>query len=87
MLPAKLVYFKLPGTFQEADVIRRAYELNYLGANNVPVLNGGSGTVPNSWVIPEHPAVVVEAFKPAHDVVGSIVIRLYESHGGGATSK
>lgn len=28
------------GRFQEADVIRRAYEVNALGANNVPFLAG-----------------------------------------------
>jgi hypothetical protein len=35
----------------------------------------------------DHPAVVVEAYKPAHDVVGAVLVRLYESHGGGAKTK
>jgi len=35
-----IYYAVLPheGTFQEAEVIRRAYELNLLGSNNVPLL-------------------------------------------------
>jgi len=35
----------------------------------------------------DHPAVVVGAFKPAHDIQNAVVLRLYESHGGGASAK
>jgi len=74
------------GTFQEFEVIRRAYELNYFGANNVPVLTG-SAAFTNSWVTVDHPAVVVGSFKPAHDIPNAVVVRLYESHGGNASAR
>jgi len=75
------------GSFQEAEVIRRAYEFNYFSANNVPILSGGSAEIPTDWITIDHPAVVVGAFKPAHDIQNALVVRLYESHGGSATAK
>lgn len=35
-----IYYAVLPhvGTFQEADVIKKAYELNVLGSNNIPLM-------------------------------------------------
>jgi len=58
--------------------------LNYYGANNVPLLTGTTppATVPSGFVRVSHPGVIVEAFKPAHDVPGSVVVRMYEAHGG-----
>jgi len=73
------------GSFQESDVIRRAYEFNYFSANNTPVVTGASG-FSSSWLTVDNPAVVVGAFKPAHDIPNALVVRLYESHGGNATT-
>jgi alpha-mannosidase len=79
------------GTFQEADVIRKAYELNYFGSNNVPILPTGlTTTLPQNWVQVEHPSIIVEAFKVAHESTQdtrALVVRLYESHGGSATTR
>jgi len=73
------------GPFQEAEVIQRAYELNFSGANNVPYLSGAAAPAPpTNFVTVSNPAVIVEAFKPAHDVAGSVVVRLYEAFGGNA---
>ena len=80
-------YAVLPheGTFQAANVIRRAYELNYYGANNVPLLQGVANPAPAAdFVNVSVPGVIVEAVKPAHDVQSSVVVRLYEAFGGNA---
>jgi len=52
----------------------------------VPVISGFEELSFN-WVTVDHPAVVVGAFKPAHDISNGLVVRLYESHGGGANAK
>ncbi|CAL8128846.1 unnamed protein product [Orchesella dallaii] len=83
-----IYYAVLPheGTFQEAEVIRRAYELNLLGSNNVPLLatNLTGATLPASWVTSTSTAVVVEAVKVCDAITRTIVVRLYESKGGSA---
>lgn len=59
--------------------------MNYFGANNVPVLSS-SATVPSNAILSNHPAVIVEAYKAAHDIPNAVLIRLYESHGGAASA-
>ncbi|CAG7731916.1 unnamed protein product [Allacma fusca] len=83
-----IYYAVLPheGSFQESEVIRRAYELNVLGANNVPLIPTGLTALPNSIATSTNPAVIIEALKPAHDIQNAVVIRLYEAHGGSATA-
>lgn len=66
------------GSFQEAGVIRQAYNLNF------PL-----HTVPNILAQPptwsafsvESPAIVLETIKQAEDRTDALVVRLYESHG------
>jgi len=82
-------YAVLPheGTFQQADVVRRAYELNYFSANNVQLSASALATVPANTVNVDSPAVIIEAYKGAHDIAGAVLVRLYESHGGSSTAK
>jgi alpha-mannosidase len=78
-------YAVLPheGRLQEAEIIQRAYEFNFHSANNVPLLTGAGGAgLPSGVVTTSEKAVIVEALKPAHDVPGAVVVRLYEAHGG-----
>jgi len=85
------IYFAvLPheGSFQEADIIRRAYELNVLGSNNIPLLGTSlAGTeLPNNYARSGNRAVVISALKVAHDDPRKVIVRAYEAHGGAATT-
>ncbi|OXA64483.1 alpha-mannosidase 2C1 isoform X2 [Folsomia candida] len=80
------------GSFQEADLIRKAYELNVLGSNNVPLLptTMPNAQLPANFVTTTNPAVVVEAVKvskPTDTTVDTICVRLYEAFGGSATTE
>ncbi|CAI5783661.1 alpha-mannosidase 2C1 [Podarcis lilfordi] len=66
------------GSFQEAEVIRQAYNLNF-PLHKVPCVSGQHPAWSAFSV--QSPAVVLEAIKQAEDVPGVLVIRLYESHG------
>jgi len=83
-----IYYAILPhtGTLQQADVIQRAYELNTLGANNVPIVKAVDGFTA-AFATTSNKAVVVEAVKVSKPQVASVntlLIRLYEAHGGNA---
>ncbi|ODM94992.1 Alpha-mannosidase 2C1 [Orchesella cincta] len=84
---------------QEAEVNRRAYELNLLASNNVhttcyqsywnnvmiPTLqNTNQIQLPANWVTTTSTAVVVEAVKVCAEITRTIVVRLYEANGGAA---
>ncbi|MEU6132690.1 glycoside hydrolase family 38 C-terminal domain-containing protein [Saccharopolyspora sp. NPDC047091] len=62
------------------DAIREGYRLN-LPPRTVP----GSNPVPPLITL-DNPDVIVEALKPAEDRSGDIIVRLYESRGGRATT-
>lgn len=86
-----IYYAVLPheGTFQQADVIRRAYELNYISANNTPYLlsNKTGAALEAHWVsVTDNPAVIIEAYKVAAAVSKTVCVRLYESFGGNASA-
>jgi len=83
-----IYYAILPhkGTFQQEDAIQRAYEINTLGANNVPIVKNVDGFT-SAFVTTSNKAVVVEAVKvskPQVATVNTILVRLYEAHGGKA---
>jgi alpha-mannosidase len=69
------------GTWQEAETVRRAYELN------VPLI--GIGTDPHPGTIKpvfsllsvDRPGVIIDCVKKAEDSDG-LIVRLYEAHGG-----
>ncbi len=82
-------YALLPhaGSLQDAEVIRRAAELNN------PVLaydvQAHAGPLPRTSrrVVSDHPAVVIDTLKPAEDGGSGgedVIVRVYESHGGRA---
>ncbi|CAG7721951.1 unnamed protein product [Allacma fusca] len=85
-----IYYAVLPheGTFQQADVIRKAYELNIFGSNNVPLIQTAitDANLPKNLAVSANRAVIIEAVKPAHDVDRGVVLRIYEAHGGAATT-
>ena len=62
------------------DAIREGYRLN-LPPRTVP---GGNPVPP--LITLDNPDVIVEALKPAEDRSGDIIVRLYESRGGRATT-
>ncbi|KAJ0069635.1 hypothetical protein NL108_011564, partial [Boleophthalmus pectinirostris] len=70
------------GHFQDASVIRCAYNLNYpLRPAQCPPQAG-----PWSAFSVSSPAVVLETVKQAEDLTQALVVRLYESHGSSVTS-
>lgn len=84
----EFTYALLPhaGSLQEAQVVRRAAELN----NPLLVVEAGAGEgdLPSTrgFVFCDNPAVVVETMKPAEDGDGMIV-RCCESHGSHARAE
>nr|XP_034968274.1 alpha-mannosidase 2C1 [Zootoca vivipara] len=76
----RFTYAVMPhvGSFQEAEVIRQAYNLNF-PLHKVPCASGQHPAWSAFSV--QSPAVVLEAIKQAEDIPGVLVIRLYESHG------
>ncbi|XP_066491116.1 alpha-mannosidase 2C1 [Tiliqua scincoides] len=66
------------GSFQEAGVIRQAYNLNF-PLHTVPNILAQ----PPTWsaLSVQSPAVVLETIKQAEDRTDALVVRLYESHG------
>jgi alpha-mannosidase len=86
-----IYYAVLPhkGSFQEDGVIQKAYELNILGANNVPLVPAGT-TFPSNFVVSSNPGVFVEAVKVSKvtsTTTNTICIRIYEGFGGVASTK
>jgi len=76
------------GSFQEAGVIQKAYELNFMGVNNVPMLFTDliGAELPHSWVtVKNTSAVFPEALKVAAEIPRALCVRLYEGFGGYAT--
>jgi alpha-mannosidase len=76
----RLSYALVPGA-GIAEAVEEGYHIN-LPARTV---TGSSGVAP--LVTVDNPAVVVEAVKLADDQSGDVVVRLYESQGGRATSR
>uniref|UniRef100_A0A674K851 Alpha-mannosidase 2C1 n=1 Tax=Terrapene triunguis TaxID=2587831 RepID=A0A674K851_9SAUR len=78
--PHEFTYAVMPhrGSFQEAGVIRYAYNLNF-PLHTVPAV---SAQCPAWSAFSVHsPAVVLETVKQAEDRLDGLVVRLYESHG------
>lgn len=71
-------YSLLPhaGSWQDAETVRRAYELN------VPLIAraGASPTSTASFATVDAPNVVIDTVKKAEDT-DDVIVRLYESHG------
>jgi alpha-mannosidase len=77
--------FPHPGDYRTGGVVRAAYELNA----PLAVVTGSSGLEGRSFLAVEGTgarSVVVEAVKLAEDS-GDVVVRLYESAGGGASAR
>ncbi|XP_044306519.1 alpha-mannosidase 2C1 isoform X2 [Varanus komodoensis] len=76
----QFTYVLMPhlGSFQEAGVIRHAYNLNF----PLHTVLGSSAPGP-AWSAfsVEAPAVVLETVKQAEERPGALIVRLYESHG------
>uniref|UniRef100_A0A667YA75 alpha-mannosidase n=1 Tax=Myripristis murdjan TaxID=586833 RepID=A0A667YA75_9TELE len=70
------------GSFQDASVIQCAYNLNF----PLRLIRSAPGTVPWSALSVSDPAVILETVKQAEDRKGSLVVRLYESHGSSVTT-
>ncbi|XP_078056301.1 alpha-mannosidase 2C1 [Mustelus asterias] len=68
------------GSFQEANVIQFAYNINY-PLHIVPAEPSVSASCFWSAFSIQSPAVVLETIKQAEDRKNALVIRLYESHG------
>ncbi len=68
--------FPHAGSWQDAETVRRAYELN------VPLVAqaGASPTSTTSFATVDAPNVVIDTVKKAEDT-GDVIVRLYESHG------
>ncbi|MEN8128420.1 MAG: alpha-mannosidase [Planctomycetota bacterium] len=82
----EFTYSLLPhaGSFQEANVIQAAAELNNpLLVFDKASHSGGELPTKQGFVSSTNPAVIVDTVKPAEDDEG-IVVRLYESHGSQA---
>jgi len=82
-----IYYAVLPhsGSFQDSGVVQKAYELNLLGCNNIPLLDVTPTSLPINFVTTNNPAVVVETVKvskPERTVANTLCIRLYEAFGG-----
>jgi alpha-mannosidase len=75
-------YAFVPGA-EIADAIREGYLIN-LPERRVP---GTSAASVGPLAAVDNPAVVVEAVKLADDESGDVVVRLYESRGGRATTR
>jgi len=75
-------YSLLPhqGDWREAEIVRRAYELN-VPALATPALlpDGQSEPVSSSFLSTDCPHVVIDTVKPAEDGRG-LIVRLYEAH-------
>lgn len=70
------------GSFQDSSVIQCAYNLNYpLQLTQCP-----PDAVPWSAFSVSSPAVVLETIKQAEDRTGTVLVRLYESHGSSVTA-
>ncbi|XP_041034381.1 alpha-mannosidase 2C1 isoform X2 [Carcharodon carcharias] len=68
------------GSFQEANVIQFAYNINY-PLHIVPAEPSVSASSSWSAFSIRSPAVILETIKQAEDRKNALVIRLYESHG------
>ncbi|XP_048472979.1 alpha-mannosidase 2C1 [Rhincodon typus] len=68
------------GSFQEANVIQFAYNINY-PLHIVPAEPSVSASSSWSAFSIQSPAVILETIKQAEDRKNALVIRLYESHG------
>ncbi|NWY03367.1 MA2C1 mannosidase, partial [Nothoprocta ornata] len=71
------------GSFQDANVIQCAYNLNF------PLHAVPAGSAPcSSWSAfsVSSPAVVLETVKQAEDRAEAVVVRLYEAHGSTAVA-
>ena len=70
-----MTYSLLPhmGAFDAETVIRPAYELNY-----PPMVVEGALKAPKLFEL-SHPGVICETVKPAEDIAGAYVLRLYEA--------
>ncbi|XP_067871455.1 alpha-mannosidase 2C1 isoform X1 [Heterodontus francisci] len=68
------------GSFQEANVIQFAYNINY-PLHIVPAEPSVSTSSSWSAFSIQSPAVILETIKQAEDKKNALVIRLYESHG------
>ncbi|TNN86895.1 Alpha-mannosidase 2C1 [Liparis tanakae] len=70
------------GSFQDASVIQYAYNLNF----PLRSIQCDADTEPWSAFSVDSPAVILETIKQAEDRKGSLVVRLYESHGSSVTA-
>lgn len=70
------------GSFQNASVIRCAYNLNY----PLRLLQCCPDSPPFSAFSVSSEAVILETIKQAEDTAGALVVRLYESHGSSVTA-
>ncbi|XP_035704464.1 alpha-mannosidase 2C1-like isoform X2 [Folsomia candida] len=78
------------GTFQSAGSIRKAYEFNFFGANDVSILNVDQDYWKRgmtNMVTTDNEAVILEAIKVAYQVNRALCIRMYESFGGSARAR
>ncbi|XP_065655728.1 alpha-mannosidase 2C1 isoform X2 [Hydra vulgaris] len=66
------------GSFQEANVIHRAYEFN----NPLQIVGQKTEIVSLSLFSVDHPGVVLETVKMSEDQSGNVILRFYESFGG-----
>jgi len=75
------------GQLQSAGVIQAAYNLNNkLYVTSVDVPESVKANDSYTFINVDSPAVIVEALKQAEDTAGSLVLRLYESHGSHVTT-
>ena len=92
-------YSLLPfsGTLAESDVVAEGYRLNLpvrasarpsraRSSGDRPAGDRPSASPPRSFVSSSHPAVIIEAVKPAEDGSGDLVVRCYECSGGRASA-
>ncbi|XP_030221274.1 alpha-mannosidase 2C1 [Gadus morhua] len=70
------------GSFQTAGVIQSAYNLNY----PLRLFKTSTDTAPWSAFSVDAAAVVLETIKQAEDSRGTLLVRLYESHGSSVTT-
>ncbi|CAN9499336.1 unnamed protein product [Ophioblennius macclurei] len=70
------------GSFQNASVIRCAYNLNF----PLRLLRCNPDSAPFSAFSVSSEAVVLETVKQAEETAGALVVRLYESHGSSVTA-
>jgi alpha-mannosidase len=69
------------GPWQQAETVRRAYELNAPLTARVLEPMCGVSSVPVSFVSVDSPSIVIDCVKKAEDTE-ALIVRLYESSGG-----